>query len=184
VNQVMQRAIAQENHSGDQKSYGQFKETDSKEKRSVNFVEEEVVSDEDVGVCVDEWVDRSPRKPLACAFLKTSLEKREEMKFTFDVTKCDKLFVVFLQNNVIHLSEGHIIPPPDKVAKGKYCKWHDTFSHTTNECNYFSRRVKLALNDGCFTLRDGHKMKLDTDPFPTGVNMINFEENKVLVRES
>jgi hypothetical protein len=70
------------------------------------------------------------------------------------------------------------------MAKGKYCKWHGTFSHTTNECNYFCRQVQSALNDGRLTLGEGHKMKLDTDLFPMNVNMINFEEKRVLVRTS
>jgi hypothetical protein len=40
------------------------------------------------------------------------------------------------------------------------------------------------LNDSRLTLEDGQKMKLDTDPFPMNVNMINFEEKRVLVRPS
>jgi hypothetical protein len=81
------------------------------------------------------------------------------------------------------LSEGHVIPPPAQIAEVKYCKWYGTFSHTTNECNYFCRHVQLALNDGRLTLGEGHKMKLDTDPFPMNVNIINFEE-KIVVRTS
>jgi hypothetical protein len=61
------------------------------------------------------------------------------MKFTFDVSKCDRLFDVLLQNGVIRLSEGHIIPPVVQVMRGKYCKWHGPFSHNTNDCNYFCR---------------------------------------------
>jgi hypothetical protein len=59
------------------------------------------------------------------------------MKFTLDVTKFDKLFDVLLQNKVIRLSEGHAVLPPEQAVKGKYCKWHGTFSHNTNDCNYF-----------------------------------------------
>jgi hypothetical protein len=65
-------------------------------------------------------------------------EKRQsEVKSTFDVTKCDKLFDTLLQNSVIRLSDGHVILPPGQLAKGKYCNWHGTFSHNTNNCNYF-----------------------------------------------
>jgi hypothetical protein len=67
------------------------------------------------------------------------------------------------------------------VAKGKYCKWHGLFSHTTNECNYFYRQVQSVLNDDRLTLGEGHKMKLDTYPFLANVNMINFEGKRVLV---
>jgi hypothetical protein len=102
---------------------------------------------------------------------------------TFDVTKCDKLFDVLLQNKVICLSEGHTVPPPEQLAKGKYCKWHGTFSHNTNKCNYFHWQVQSVLNDGRMTLGSRHKMKLDVNTFPVNVSMINFEK-KVLVRAS
>jgi hypothetical protein len=71
--------------------------------------------------------------------LKTQGDKREGMKFTFDVSKCDKLFDVLLQNNVIKLKAGHTIPTAEQLAGKKYCKWHNSFSYTTNECNYFCR---------------------------------------------
>jgi hypothetical protein len=69
-------------------------------------------------------------------------------------------------------------------VKGKYCKWHDTFSHNTNDYNYFHRQVQSALNDGRLTLGDEQKMRLDTDPFLANVNVIDFEGKKVLVRPS
>jgi hypothetical protein len=100
------------------------------------------------------------------------------------VTKCDKLFIVLLQNNIIRLSELYVLPSPGQAAKGKYYKWHNTLSHNTNDCNYFHRQVQSALNDCRLTLGDEHKMRLDMDPFLANVNMINFEENKVLVRTS
>jgi hypothetical protein len=88
---------------------------------------------------VAEWVNVMLGKSLSCAFLKRILRKKDEMKFTFDVTKCDRLFDVLLQNKVIRLSEGHMVLPPRQAIKGKYCKWHGTFSHNTNDCNYFRR---------------------------------------------
>jgi hypothetical protein len=63
----------------------------------VNYMEEDSTSDDDdSGVCVAEWVNVALGKPLACAFLKPIPGKKDEMKFTFDVTKCDKLFDVLL----------------------------------------------------------------------------------------
>jgi hypothetical protein len=106
-----------------------------------------------------EWVDTPRDKPLACSFLKPSPGKKDEVKFTFDVSMCDKLFDVLLQNKVIRFSEGHMIPSPAQMAKGKYCKWHDTFSHMTNEYNYFRRQVQSALNDGRLTLGECHTPK-------------------------
>jgi hypothetical protein len=90
----------------------------SKEKSTVNCVEKEVSSDDDAGVCVAEWVDTAKEKPLACSFLRPSPGKKEEMKYSFDVSKCDKLFDVLLQNKIIRLSEGHVVPQPGQM-KGK-----------------------------------------------------------------
>jgi hypothetical protein len=182
VNQVMQRAIIHENHARDNRSHGRFKEGGrDKEKGVIGAVDENASSDDDVEVCVAEWVDTPKNKPKACAFLKPGTGKRDEMRFTFDVLKCDKLFDILLQNNVIRLKGGHVIPTADQLARRKYCKWHNSFSHMTNECNYFLRQIQSALNDGRLTLGDGHQMKLDVDPFP--VDMIDFVEKKVLVRQ-
>jgi hypothetical protein len=84
-----------------------------------------------------------------------------------------------VQGGVIRLKEGHNIATPESLAKKRYCKWHDSYSHSTNECNYFRRHVQLVLNDGWLTLGDGGKMKLDVDPFL--VNTVSFEEKKILV---
>jgi hypothetical protein len=41
---------------------------------------------------------------------------KEEVQFTFDVTKCDKLFDVLLRGGVIHLAEGHVMPSAEVLA--------------------------------------------------------------------
>jgi hypothetical protein len=171
-----------ESQAKEHKTFGQFKEVTSKENPGVNLVEEDLASDDDVEECIAEWVDTWKDKPIACSFLQPSPRKRDEMKFTFDVTQCDKLFDVLLQNKVIRLSGNHVVPSVAQLAEGKYCKWHGTFSHMTSECNYFHQQVQAVLKDGRLMLGDGHRMKLDTDPFPANVNTINFEDVKVLVR--
>jgi hypothetical protein len=59
------------------------------------------------------------------------------MRYTFDVMKCDHLFDLLLQEGVIRLTKGHVIPNDDVLAKNTYCKWHDSYTNITNECNYF-----------------------------------------------
>jgi hypothetical protein len=100
-------------------------------------VEDEVSSDKEIDMCVEEWVEAPKGKPVTCSFLKPGLGKKDDMKFTFDVSKCDKLFDMLLQNKVVRLKGGHVIPTAQQLAWKKYCKWHDSFSHTTNECIYF-----------------------------------------------
>jgi hypothetical protein len=151
-----------------------------KEKHHVNFVDEETDDEEGNEICVAEWLERPGDKPISCSFLKPNGGRREEMRYTFDVSKCDCLFDLLLWGGVIRLTEGHVIPNTDILAKKTYCKWHDSYTHTTNKCNYFQRQVQSVINDGRLTLGDGGKMKLDTDPFPIG--MVELMDKKVLVR--
>jgi hypothetical protein len=139
VNQVLQRTVVHENRAKDNKSYGWFRDSGVKEreKNHVNCVDRESSSDGDNEVCVAEWVDTP--KDKAISFLKPNTGKRDEVKYTFDVTKCDKLFDVLMNGGVIKLLEGHVVPIVKQLDRKKYCKWHDSYSHMTNECNYFHR---------------------------------------------
>jgi hypothetical protein len=66
------------------------------------------------------------------------------MKFTFDVAKRDKIFDELHKAGCIKMS--HTIPPLDcNIA---YFRWHNSFSHATNDCNIFCRQVQLAINEG------------------------------------
>jgi hypothetical protein len=47
------------------------------------------------------------------------------MKYTFHVSKCDRLFNWLLRGGDIRLTEGHVLPSADMLTKKKYCKWHD-----------------------------------------------------------
>jgi hypothetical protein len=104
----------------------------------------------------------------------------EEMRYTFDLSKCGHLFDLLLQGGVTRLNEGHVIHNADILAKKTYCKSHDSYTHTTNEYNYFWRQVQSAINDSQLTIGDGGKMKLNTDPF--SINMVELMDKKVLVR--
>jgi hypothetical protein len=140
VNQVLQRAAIHENRARDQLSHSQFTDSNAwdKEKQGVNFVDEEASDNEsDAEIYMAEWVDMPKNKHITCSFLKCNSGRKDEMRFTFDVSKCDKLFDVLVLGGVIRLKEGHNIPTPESLAKKRYCKWHDSYSHSTNQCNYF-----------------------------------------------
>jgi hypothetical protein len=100
-------------------------------------MDEEANDEEGNEICVDEWVEKPEDKPISCSFLKLNGERREEMRYTFDMSKCDHLFDLLLRGGVIQLTEGHVMPSVDILAKNIYCKWHDSYTNTTNECNYF-----------------------------------------------
>ena len=132
-------------------------------------------SDDDVEICVAEWVHAPKSKPFACTALRPTPAKRE-VKFTFDIIKCDKIFDMLLQEKHIRLREGHVFPSSEELREKAYCKWHNSFSHASNDCNVFRRQVQSTINEGRLTFTYGDKMKLDTDPFP--INVIELEGKK------
>jgi hypothetical protein len=72
-----------------------------KEKHHVNFVDQEANDEEGNEICVAEWVEKPRDNPILCSFLKPNGGWREEMRYTFDVSKCDRLFYLLLQGGVI-----------------------------------------------------------------------------------
>jgi hypothetical protein len=91
------------------------------------------------------WPEQA--KSLACSFLYPVQKKRqEEVKFTFNVGKCDKIFDELLKNGNIKID--YIVPAADELRHHAYCKWHNSFSHATNDCNVFRRQIQSAINEG------------------------------------
>jgi hypothetical protein len=97
------------------------------------------------------------------------------MKFIFDVSRCDKIFDKLLSIRKIKLS--HTIPSIEDLKKRAYCKWHNSHSYATNDCNLFRRQIQLTINEGQLCLK---QMQVDNDPFP--VSAIDLHGAKVLVR--
>jgi hypothetical protein len=100
VNQVLQRAVVHENCAKDQKSYSRFRDNGHKdrEKGGVNYLEVCVAEWVEKGeVCVAEWVDMPRDKPISYSFLRQGAGRKYEVKFTFDVSKCDRLFDILVR---------------------------------------------------------------------------------------
>jgi hypothetical protein len=82
------------------------------------------------------------------------------------------------------LPSGHVIPLPEQLKKHAYCKWHNSYSHATNDCNVFCRWVQLAINERRLKFAESPQMKLNKDPFPANMNMVKLDGKKFLVRPS
>jgi hypothetical protein len=59
--------------------------------------------------------------------------RKEKVKFTFNIAKCDKIFDELFKHGNIKLS--HIIPLVEELKGCIYCKWHGSFLHNTNDCD-------------------------------------------------
>jgi hypothetical protein len=98
---------------------------------------------------IAEWVDEKS-EPLVCLALKPSPQKHrlEKIKYTFDLTLCDNLFDILLENNFIKFFDHKVSPSPLELEDKKYCKWHNSFSHNTSHCNIFRQFIQSAINTG------------------------------------
>ncbi len=123
--------------------------------------------DDDSEIAVAEWV-RS-KKVIPCQWVKSS---GKEERYDFDITKADKIFDLLLREKQIQLPAGHTIPSAQELGKKRYCKWHNSGSHTTNDCKVFRQQIQAAIEGGKIKFDDSKKpMKVDGNPFP--VNMVH-----------
>jgi hypothetical protein len=156
--QLQQKALAQESRSKENKD--NFKHTS----RNVNYVD----------LCC--WILLAFQGQILCLWLSQTGSKNhpEEIKFTFDVAKCDNFFDELHKAGCIKMS--HTIPPLDELKQKAYCRWHNSFSYATNDCNLFCWHVQLDINEGRLRLKE---MQVDKNPFP--VNTIDLQNSKVLI---
>jgi hypothetical protein len=149
--------------------------------KKVSFVEEveDYDSDEEPVIGLTEWVKN--KNPISCPF-----GKKEPEKFTFDITKADKIFDLLLHEGQIKLSPNHVIPSAEELKKILYCKWHNATLHSTNECKVFRQQLQLAIESGRIKFGNSKiqkPMKIDQHPFPA--NMLDAKgKTKVLTSEA
>jgi hypothetical protein len=145
----------------------------------MHMLDYESSDDESKEVYAAEFKWSSNDKANNCASLKPAHKSRDEMNFTFDVAKCDKIFDELFKAGKIKMS--HTIPPIDHLKRRAYCKFHNSFSHATNDCNTFCRQIQSAINEGRLKF---HEMQVDENPFPNSafVKVLELSNPKVLIR--
>ena len=103
--------------------------------------------DENSEVYGAEFVWSSSDKPSTCASLKMIPKfQHDEVKYTFDVSKCDRIFDELAKLGNTKFS--HTITSIDELKRRAYCKLHNTFSHATNDCNVLRRQIQSDINEG------------------------------------
>ena len=109
-----------------------------------------------------EFAWPSDDKPCTCGSLKPIQKNRQDnIKYTFDVSKCDCIFDELNRLRCIKLS--HAILPLEELKRHAYCKCNNSFSHATNDCNVFRSQIQSAINDGRLGVP---QMQIDNNPFP------------------
>jgi hypothetical protein len=117
VSQVLQRALDCESRAKESRSFTKNNDKPRNE-CPVNMVEyaRESLDDEEVDLCVAEWSWASKSKSFLCPSLSpTSKSQQDEIRFTFDITKCDRIFYYLLQEKQVKLPSNHVIPSPEQL---------------------------------------------------------------------
>jgi hypothetical protein len=92
------------------------KETSKSASHKMHLVGYDNSDDESMDVYTAELFWPGQAKPSACSALQSIRKNRqEEVKFTFNIVKCDKIFDELLKNGNIKLT--HTIPPPDELKR-------------------------------------------------------------------
>jgi hypothetical protein len=89
---------------------------------------------------------KQAKSPVYSSLQPIKKKHQEEVKFTFNVGECDKIFDEFLKSGNIKIN--HTIPSINELKHRAYCKWPNSFSHATNNCNVFWWQVQSAINEG------------------------------------
>jgi hypothetical protein len=72
--------------------------------------------------------------------------RKDDMKFTFDLAKCDRIFDELLRNEYIKLS--HALPSSEELKRRAWCKWHNSRSHPLMIVKSFvDRSNRLSMRD-------------------------------------
>jgi hypothetical protein len=85
-----------------------------------------------------EWIGQKS-EPFVRSALKLFIPKNwlKKIRYTFDLTLCDDIFEVLLKHTIIKLPGHKFIPSPHDLEGRVYCKWHNSFDHSTSSCNVF-----------------------------------------------
>jgi hypothetical protein len=99
---------------------------------NLHFTERDLINLTDDDDPHAEFVWPLKAKTYSCLSLKPVPKGRqEELKFTFDVSKCDRIFDELYRLGYIKIP--YILPQLEESKKHVYCKFHNCYSHAIND---------------------------------------------------
>lgn len=98
----------------------------------------------------------------------------QERVYTFDITQQEAIFDHLNADGRIKFRKGYKPPSPPEMAGKEYCKYHCSWTHSTNECIVFRNMIQAALDKGDMRIDDA--TQVETHPFPLEqpINMVNL----------
>jgi hypothetical protein len=99
--------------------------------------------------------------------------------YHFDVDRADELFDILLESKYISLPDPrHKIFSNEELRGREHCKWHSSFTHSTNNCLTFRNIIQEKFDNKILKFQDKPKenMAVDTEPFPemVDINMVTM----------
>jgi hypothetical protein len=79
---------------------------------------------------------------------------QNKIRYTFHISNCDEIFDILVLEKRIRIHADCVISSSKELGKCAYCKWHDSFSHNTCDCNVFCRQLQSAIDDVRLKFRD------------------------------
>ena len=135
--------------------------------------DEEVESDE---VATVDWAWKYSEY---ISWAKNKSTEEEKKKFNFDITKANKIFDYLLKKGQIKLIGNHRIPSAEELKKKRYCKYHNSNSHNTNDCKVFRDIIQQAINKGKIGMEKAKGgMGIKGHPFPANMVASSFPKGK------
>ena len=86
-------------------------------------------------------------------------------KNSFDIYKANEIFNHLLEGKVLKLLDGVDLPSIEELKGKKYYKWHNSWTHSTNQCAIFWDKIEDLIKRGKLRFLD-KPMGVDEDPFP------------------
>ena len=90
-------------------------------------------------------------KPYTCPALTPSkgkeVAKLDKEAYLFNISKVGQIFDCLVKDKQIKLLKGHKTPLLEELKGKMYCKWHHSWTHTTNNCTVFMNSIQKALKE-------------------------------------
>ena len=83
-----------------------------------------------------------------------------QVRYTFEVAKTKEIFDFLVKEKFITFPNDHQIPNMDELRGKTYCKYHNSWNHTTNSCWDFRNVIQDMINKGIlkfFDQKDGNR---------------------------
>ncbi|CAL2247484.1 unnamed protein product [Prunus armeniaca] len=101
---------------------------------------------------------------------------RETKAYTFDLTRAEAIFDLLLTEKKVKLSFGHKIPKPEELKGKTLCKYHNSWSHNTNNCVVLRDVIQKLIDEKKLQFSEKTAMQVDCKPFlPPVINMVNAQ---------